>query len=60
MGKYKCEGCAIGCICEIPSECDFTPEGCLAKFEHLEPKWENNDDEELPEPPTTESEDNNE
>lgn len=40
MSEYNCGGCAILCQCKIPDECDFTPEGCLASFEIVEPKWE--------------------
>lgn len=43
MSKYKCNGCTIECECEIPDECDFVPEGCLAKLENYETKWEGQD-----------------
>lgn len=41
MSRYKCEACAIYCKCEIPDECDFKPEVCLAQLnkQYYEPDW---------------------
>jgi hypothetical protein len=41
MSVYLCTSCAIYCKCEIPNECDFKPEVCLAQLDktYYEPDW---------------------
>ena len=37
---YTCKGCAVCCDALIGKECDFTPIGCLAGFNFVDPIWE--------------------
>ena len=41
MSKYRCDSCMIWCKCEIPDECDFIPEVCLAQLDkqYYKPNW---------------------